>query len=128
MRVEQARKFHARGRDIEVAVLAPQRQRAIRTRQSLAGKQRNRAGNIAHLGEIAVAMGHEIAAGRDRSCAALGNRSGQGSHRNVITHQQTRKSDRPANHLPDHYRRCGGRRVGVDRAKHNMCSHAERQM
>ncbi len=78
-----------------------------------------------HVGARADEDG--IAAGRDRKPAPLGQRAGQGPHGNVVTHQQAIKSDRSANHVADHYRRCGRRLDGVDRAEHNMCGHAERQ-
>ena len=72
-------------------------------------------------------MKHDVAAGGERGAAALGDRAGQGIHRDVIAHQQALESDKPANHLAHHCDRSGGRCDGVDARKYNMCGHAERQ-
>ena len=105
----------------------PPGERGSRARGGLACKQRRRGCDRAHLVEVAVAMKHHIAAGRERRARALGERAGQRSHRYVVAHQQSPKPNRIANHLPDHCDGCCGRREWIVGAEHNMCGHAERQ-
>ena len=84
------------------------------------------AATCAHLVELAVAVEHDIAAGRERRAAALGERSRQGPHRHVVTHQQRRRNRS--------CRRITSRTIvpevvagatGSMRAEHNMCGHPQ---
>ena len=45
-----------------------------------------------HFAQVAVAVEHDVAAGRKRGAAALGDRAGQRLHRDVVAHQQALES------------------------------------
>ena len=125
--VHHLREHLARGVDVELFRRLALRQRRLGALRGLARKLRRCAGDRGHLGEVAVAMEHDVAAGGQCGAAALGDRAGQSIHRDVIAHQQALESDKPANHFAHHCDRSGGRCTRVDGRKHNMGGHAERQ-
>ena len=73
-------------------------------------------------------MEHHVTTGRDGLLGAIAERAGQGAHGNIVAHQQAHKADRIANHVRHYIGRSGGRRDGVDCAKHNMGCHAHGQV
>ena len=79
-------------------------------RARFAGEHRRLRGDRAHLRHLPVAVKHHIAAGRDRGARALGNRSGQGAHGNVVAHQQAFEANRITNHVTHYSCRNSGRR------------------
>ena len=113
--------------DIERRRLAPRSERRIGAPRRVARQRRHRVRDRAHLVERAVAMEHDIAAGRERCAAALGERARQGLHRDVVGHQQSVEAKMLANHFAHHCAGSRGRRERVDRAKHNMRRHPQRK-
>ena len=130
MRSPSCRRIPARARATSNGAGARRRRRAPHRRAASPRRQAAaQASATSRLSSsVAVAMEHDIAAGRERRARALGKRARQGVHREVVAHQQAVESDATANHFAHHCDRSRGRRDRIDGAKHNMRGHPQRQL
>ena len=78
---DPANEFRPRGVKIDRLGRAPCRQGTLSARKRCPGERRGIGGDLAHFGEIAVAMQDEVAARCKREPRALRDRARQGSHR-----------------------------------------------
>ena len=73
-------------------------------------------------------MEDHVATGGDGRARTRLDRAGQGSHGDIVTHQQTGKPQPTPNHIPDQSDRSGGRSNRIDGRVDNMGGHAQRQI
>ncbi len=123
------RTSRARRGEIEVARLAAARASArSRAPRGVAGERRRLGRDRLHLVESAVAMEHDVAAGRERRARALGERARTAlpsTRRRSSAARRTRSNPRIT--CADHCGRSGGRRDRIDGGEHNMRGHPQRQ-